>query len=145
MVSETILGQRIDAVNHKSMAELREQFQELFGFDCGNTTVRRLRRRIIYRLQEINYGGLSDADMERLNAIADKDPLANLQYGKKKRAAKVAGTRLIRIWKGKEYSVSVSPQGKYLYDGHAYKSLSAVARAITGTRWNGKLFFGVKS
>jgi hypothetical protein len=83
--------------------------------------------------------------MERLNAIADKDPLANLQYGKKKRAAKVAGTRLIRIWKGKEYSVSVSPQGKYLYDGHAYKSLSAVARAITGTRWNGKLFFGVKS
>lgn len=55
----------------------------------------------------------------------------------------IAGTRLIREWKGVEHTVTVLDDG-YDYQGRPYKSLSAIARAITGTRWNGWVFFGVR-
>ena len=145
MQSESILRHQIEFVYSKSMDELREQFRELHGFDCGDTNVFGLRKRIIYRLQEIYYGGVEPIDMEILDSIADKDPLANLKIVATKRATKVRGTKLYRIWKGKQYEVTVGAHGKYIFNGEMYKSLSAVARTITGTRWNGKLFFGVKS
>ena len=56
----------------------------------------------------------------------------------------IAGTRLIREWQGVEHCVTVRDEG-YEFEGRPYKSLSAVARAITGTRWNGWVFFGLKS
>ncbi len=56
----------------------------------------------------------------------------------------IAGTRLIREWQGVEHTVTVTQDG-YDWQGRPYKSLSAVARAITGTRWNGWTFFGLKS
>ena len=55
----------------------------------------------------------------------------------------VAGTRLLREWQGVEHTVTVLADG-FDYDGRPYKSLSAIARAITGTRWNGWLFFGLR-
>ena len=55
----------------------------------------------------------------------------------------IAGTRLIREWQGVEHTVTVLDDG-YEYQGRPYKSLSAIARAITGTRWNGWVFFGVR-
>ena len=145
MQSEKTLRQQADAVNHKSMKELNEQFQELYGFSCGETSPRNLRKRIIYRLQEIYFGGIEPNDMDILDDIADKDPLANLKIVASKRATKVTGTKLYRIWKGKQYEVTVGKNGKYIYNGEAFKSLSAVAGKITGTKWNGKVFFGVKS
>ena len=56
----------------------------------------------------------------------------------------VTGTRLIREWQGIEYCVTVRDEG-FEYQGRPYESLSAIARAITGTRWNGPLFFGLRS
>ena len=56
----------------------------------------------------------------------------------------IAGTRLIREWHGVEHCVTVLQDG-YEYAGRPYKSLSAVARAIAGTRWNGWVFFGLKN
>ena len=55
----------------------------------------------------------------------------------------IAGTRLIREWKGVEHTVTVLDNA-YEYQGRPYKSLSAIARAIAGTRWNGWVFFGVR-
>ena len=55
----------------------------------------------------------------------------------------IAGTRLIREWQGTEHCVTVLVDG-YEYQGRPYRSLSAVARAITGTRWNGWVFFGIR-
>ena len=75
--------------------------------------------------------------------IADGDPQANLRYGKNG-VSHVCGTRYQRVWKGKKYEVTALGNGKFEYDGTVYQSLSAIAREITGTRWNGKLFFGVK-
>ena len=143
MQSESILKHQIEFVYSKSMDELREQFQELHGFDCGDTNVFGLRKRIIYRLQEIYYGGVEPVDMAVLDGIADKDPLANLRTITVKKRAKVRGTKLYRIWKGKQYEVMVGKDGCFIFDGETYKSLSAVARKITGTKWNGKTFFGV--
>ena len=56
----------------------------------------------------------------------------------------IAGTRLLREWQGVEHTVTVLTEG-YEWQGRPYRSLSAVARAITGTRWNGLVFFGLKS
>jgi Protein of unknown function (DUF2924) len=53
------------------------------------------------------------------------------------------GTRLIRQWQGKSYKVTVAKSG-FEYDGQWYASLSEIARLITGTRWSGPLFFGLK-
>ena len=144
MQSETVLMARIEAVRTKNMEELIEQFHDLYGFDCGETSIHHLRRRIIYRLQELFYGGVNDADMEILNAIADKDKLANLKHKKRKVPVDLIGTKLYRIWKGRQYEVTVREDSKFRFNGRIYKSLSAIAREITGSRWNGKLFFGVK-
>ena len=57
---------------------------------------------------------------------------------------KLRGTRYQRVWKGQKYEVTVLEDGKFEYAGEVFNSLSAIARNITGTRWNGKLFFGVK-
>ena len=143
MQSESILRHQIEFVFSKSMDELREQFRELHGFDCGDTNVFGLRKRIIYRLQEIYYGGIEPVDMAILEGIADRDPLANLRTITVKKHAKVRGTKLYRIWKGKQYEIMVGKDGCFIFDGETYKSLSAVARKITGTKWNGKKFFGV--
>ncbi|SHJ18751.1 DUF2924 domain-containing protein, partial [Wenxinia saemankumensis] len=56
----------------------------------------------------------------------------------------IAGTRLIREWQGVEHVVTVTADG-FEWQGRPYKSLSAIARAITGTRWNGLVFFGLKN
>lgn len=85
-----------------------------------------------------------DYELRLMNDIADKDPLANLKAVATRRA-KVCGTKLFRVWKGKKYEVTVGAHGKYILNGEEFKSLSAVARRITGTKWNGKTFFGVKS
>ena len=145
MQDNAVLRHQIDAVRFKDMEELREQFQALYGFDCVDTTTRHLRKRIIYRLQELCLGGVDSIDMSILEEIADRDPLANLKIVAAKRTAKVSGTKLYRIWKGKQYEVTVGKEGKYIYNGEVFKSLSGVARKITGTKWNGKTFFGVKS
>lgn len=138
------IRRQIDRINRMNLAELREKFNELFGFEPGQTNIVDLRRRLVYRIQELHFGGLSDNDKEILTRIADGDPMANLQNKAKGMISKLRGTRYQRVWKGKKYEVIVLGDGTFEYDGTVYQSLSAIAREITGTRWNGKLFFGVK-
>jgi len=100
---------------------------------------------LAYKLQEQAYGGLKPEVKRRLRELADsfaQDP--------KGAAAKIqsplrikAGTTLIRQWQGMTHHVTVSEQG-FEYKGQRYKSLSEIARLITGTRWSGPLFFGLK-
>ena len=102
--------------------------------------------RLAYRIQELAYGGLKPETVARLEALAE-----DLDGGdpdrRRRRAAQdrpIAGTRLLREWQGVEHRVTVRDED-FEYKGHAFKSLSAVARAITGTRWNGLIFFGLKN
>ena len=143
-MSDQGIKRQIDRIYRMNLAELREKFNELFGFEPGQTNIVNLRRRLAYGIQELHFGGLSDNDKEILIRIADGDPMANLQNKAKGMISKLRGTRYQRVWKGKKYEVIVLGDGTFEYDGTVYQSLSAIAREITGTRWNGKLFFGVK-
>ena len=104
-----------------------------------------LERRIAYRLQELAYGGLKPETVKKLEQVA-------AQFETKGRAGKparvdrkpIAGTVLIREWRGVEHCVTVRGEG-YEYGGRPFQSLSAIARSITGTRWNGWSFFGLKN
>ncbi len=139
-----ILQRQIEATKTMKMPELEDKFLELYGLVNQGATARNLRKRIAYRLQELLYGGLSDEDAAKLDALADEDPLANLEKVPTKRLTRTRGTRFVRVWKGVSHEVIANGDGTFEYDGRVWKSLSAIARAITGTRWNGKLFFGVR-
>ena len=94
---------------------------------------------IAHRIQELTYGGLSSGHREKLEALVAGDGA----IGRRKGEQLLAGTRLMREWKGVEHYVTVLADG-FEYQGRPYKSLSPIARAITGTRWNGPLFFGLR-
>ncbi len=106
-----------------------------------------LRREVIvpilaYRLQEKAYGGLKASVAKQLRTLVEGEPNGRKQVGFSAMRTKV-GTRMVREWKGKLHEVSVLPEG-YEYNGQTYRSLSVIARAITGTRWSGPAFFGIK-
>jgi len=97
---------------------------------------------LAYRMQEREYGGLSHRARTRLKKIAvslrtQKGPVRDNDL------APEAGTKLIRSWKGEVHEV-LARGNEYVYRGNTYSSLSRIAREITGTRWSGPLFFGVK-
>jgi Protein of unknown function (DUF2924) len=124
-----------------SHAELKALWREYFGVEPPGFSRRYLASRLAYRIQELAYGGLKPTTRARLDALAEAlDPKAA-----RKRVANgpVVGTRLVREFRGREYTIAVLTDG-FEWEGRRYKSLSAVARAITGTRWNGLTFFGVK-
>jgi hypothetical protein len=107
----------------------------------------KLRRELLipilsYRLQERALGGLRPSTARRLRAIADE-----LASGKKRarhnHPGPRAGTRMVRGWQGKLHEVVTLEDG-FTCGGHKYRSLSEIARAITGTRWSGPAFFGLK-
>ena len=138
------LKKQVEAIGKMGLEDLKDKFEELHGFSCGATNVRNIRQRIIYKIQEVYFGGLADADARFLDRIADADGLSNLVCEAPKKILNVAGTRFCRTWKGKDHEAVRLQDGSYEYNGKAYRSLSAVAQAITGTHWNGKAFFGVK-
>lgn len=91
------------------------------------------------------YGGLKPETLKRLRELGEEldggDPKRRRQPANDR---PISGTRLIREYQGVEHCVTVY-HDSYEYQGRPYKSLSAIARAITGTRWNGLIFFGLKS
>jgi hypothetical protein len=144
-VSDTVLA-KVAVLKTARTIDLKQQWRELFGTEPPPYNRRILESRLAYRIQELAYGGLKPETLERLAAIAE-----DLDGGdpdrRRRRAAQdrpIAGTRLIREWRGVEHCVTVRDED-FEYQGRPYKSLSAVARAITGTRWNGLIFFGLKN
>jgi hypothetical protein len=126
--------------------ELKRRWRELFDTEPPPYNRGFLQSRLAYRIQELAYGGLKPEIVERLDALAaaldDGDPARRRRRPAHDRP--IAGTRLVREWQGVEYCVTVRDEG-YEYQGRPYRSLSAIARAITGTRWNGWVFFGLKN
>ena len=143
-MSNSVITRQIYRINEMNQEDLRNKFAELFGFEAGQTSVPNLRSRLAAKIQEICIGGISAEDDAILKLIIASDPMARLSRMPKNEISKVAGTRYERIWKGKKYEVIVLGKNSFDFAGEKYTSLSAVAKAITGTHWNGKLFFGVK-
>jgi hypothetical protein len=104
-----------------------------------------LESRLAYRIQELAYGGLSRDTLDRLKAMAGQYATRDAAERKARPVLQpVAGTKLIREWEGVEHCVTVRADD-FEYLGRPYKSLSSVAREITGTKWNGWVFFGLKN
>jgi hypothetical protein len=144
-MTDTVLA-RIAALKTMAVPDLKRKWRELFDTEPPPYNRRFLESRLAYRIQELAYGGLKPETLERLLALGEQFDGGDPERRRRRRGADrpIAGTQLIRDWKGVEHRITVR-HDDFEYQGRPYKSLSAVARAITGTRWNGLVFFGLKN
>jgi hypothetical protein len=137
------LEEDLKAVSTARLSELREIWALRLGHDPPPLRSREIFRRMLgYRLQAAVHGDLSLEARRKLVAIEAR------RTSPRTKAAPLpvrlgVGAVLIREWKGVRHEVRVMPDG-FHHEGMVYKSLSEVARAISGTRWNGPLFFGLR-
>ncbi len=138
-----VLG-RLAALKTATTPALKQQWRELFGTEPPPYNRRFLESRLAHRVQELAYGGLKPETLARLEALGEQLDGGNITVRRMRGDDKpIAGTQLIREYRGVEHVVTVTRAG-YEYAGQPYQSLSAIARAITGTRWNGRVFFGLR-
>ena len=142
-IKDVTLEAEIGRLPALSLLELRNRWKTLFGHPAPKSLRRNfLARAVAYQMQVAAYGGLSVATKRRLREIANAakngDANATLGSGRIKR-----GTQMIRQWQNTTHTVTAVAEG-FEWNGRTYKSLSAVANAITGTNWNGFAFFGIK-
>jgi hypothetical protein len=142
-LTTTVLA-RLAALKTLPIPDLKQQWRDLFGTEPPAFNRRYLESRLAYRIQELAYGGLKPETIERLEALAEDLEDNPSARGQRVQTRPVTGTQLVRDWQGVEHRVTVLEAG-FEYQGRPFKSLSAIARAITGTRWNGLVFFGIKS
>lgn len=161
----------VAALERMTPSQLRERYQQVFGEPTRAGNAVWLRRRIAWRLQCLAEGNLVERAgrlRQRALAMADDGDLRTTpprmppaqtrtvvgRIGPSPRAAVTTpaatsdsltpGTTLTRVYRGKRLDVLVlDPPGGFEFDGRRYRSLSAIARAITGAQWNGRLFFGL--
>jgi hypothetical protein len=139
------LALQLDRLRELTPEELRERWQTLFGADPPPKLRSSLQvQAIAYRLQEKALGGLKPSTLRLLERIAD-DAAVHRQVSTTPEKIRVSvGTVLIREWHGTKHQVTVAKDG-FLYRTKRFHSLSQIARTITGSRWSGPLFFGLKS
>lgn len=144
----TVLRQ-IAGLKRMPMPQLQEMWRTLNGTEPPTCRADMMVRRLAYRIQELAYGGLSDTAKARMRDVLTEQGLNELGCEKSGKARRkpnmpVLGTRLIREWQGQRYEVVVVRDGLE-WQGRKYRSLTAVAKAITGTHWNGHAFFGLRA
>ena len=123
--------------------ELRAEWCRLYKADaCPRLSRELVVRAVAHRMQELAFGGLGGELQRHLRKIA-QDAKVNGVAKIDRRPALKPGTRLMREWRGRHYELVVLDDG-FSWQGVHYRSLSAVARTITGTAWSGPLFFGLK-
>jgi hypothetical protein len=127
---------QLAALQKMSLADLKEKWHDLYGSEPPNFSRAFLQKRLAYRIQELFYGGLENETQRKL--LGEPQSPA----GTKRKLAPAVGTRFLRIWGDQEHEVTVV-DGGFVYKGQKFGSLSAVARKITGTHWNGRKFFGL--
>jgi hypothetical protein len=142
-MSDTVLT-RLTALKTASVGQLKALWRQLFETEPPPYSRGFLESRLAYRIQELAYGGLKPETLERLAALGESLDGGDVGRRRTRDRKPIAGTQLIREWRGTEQRVTVTQDG-FDYEGRPYKSLSAIARAITGTRWNGWVFFGLKN
>jgi len=126
------IAAEVRALEALDLEGLRAEWRRRFGAPPTLRSHDLLRRNLAWRIQADAYGGI-DLDLRK-----------RLQQTKARGPRLPIGTRLAREWKGRRYEVEKTADGFRLGDA-VYKSLSQVAREITGTRWNGLRFFGVRN
>jgi Protein of unknown function (DUF2924) len=142
------------ALDAMTVAQLAEKFRELYGEPTHSRNRDYLRKRLAWRIQELSEGGLSERTLTKIVELGDQLP----ERWRKRHAAPEppapsaspsrdprlppTGTVLTRVFDRRSHQVTVGEDG-FDYAGQTFKTLSAVARRITGTAWNGFTFFGL--
>jgi Protein of unknown function (DUF2924) len=160
---DTAVLREMESLRRASMAELRKKYQEVFQEETRCTHREHLFRRIAWRLQALAEGDLSERARGRAHQIAQDSDLrinaprdfftvggepvqttGDQNRRQQDRRLPLPGALLTRKWKGRTIVVEVLAKG-FRYENRSYSSLSAIATALTGTRWNGLAFFGLTS
>ncbi len=158
---ESSVIRRIHTLQRMSVAQLRGEWEQLYGEPTRSRNRDYLWRRLAWRVQELAHGGLSEGARERLHSLApagferastptqaaktgDPEPLRPQPLSRRDPRLPSPGTVLTRQYHGREIRVVALDDG-FEWEGRQFRSLSAVARAVTGQRWSGPLFFGLRS
>lgn len=121
--------------------DLRKMWRDLYKSEPPRANKQYLTKRLAYRIQELAYGG-NGAEIETRLAVKADEYFGKGKKPKRTEKKTIAGSVLVRLYHGVEYQVAVLDDG-YQYQGCKYRSLSAVAREITGMTWSGNAFFGL--
>ena len=135
------IGSEMTALSFLKISELWELWDKHFKDRPKHPNRRYLESRLAYRLQEIALGGLKPATRDLLASFGER--LSSIKTSTRPITALLPGTILIREYGGQDHRVTVTIDGRFEYGTHKYKSLSSIAREITGTRWSGPAFFGL--
>jgi len=157
-MSESVLAQ-VKALQGMPVSRLREKWRDVFGTKPPNRSQGYLWRRLAWKIQEDHYGKMSPEDRARVSEMRveiDAGPLTVWSKQKRARTATktpqkpthdrrdprlpISGTVISRWYKGAELTVKVLDKG-FEFEGRVYRSLSAIAREVTGTSWNGYSFW----
>lgn len=134
MTKEERITREVRALATLDLASLRDEWRRRYGEPPKMRSIEMLSRLLAWRVQSDAFGGLDTKTVRLLQA--GKTPLPSVELE--------PGTILSRDWQGRQHPVEVTEDG-FVYAGGTYRSLSEVARAITGTRWNGLRFFGLRA
>lgn len=133
MNKEARITAEVRALVALDLAGLRDEWRRRYGAPPRMRSKDLLARLLAWRIQADAFGGLDAVTIRLLKSERTAPPAIDL----------MPGTRLAREWQGRRHEVEVLERG-FRHDGAIYGSLSEVARAITGTRWNGLRFFGLR-
>jgi hypothetical protein len=141
--ADPAVEEELDRLPKTPIVELRKRYRELFRADPPKAFgPDLLRRSIAHRIQEKAYGGLPEPAKRLLDQMvkaASTKPNGRLELPQRIKP----GSELVRTWNGKTYRVTVTTNG-FAHAGKTFASLSEIAFAITGTKWNGPRFFGLR-
>ena len=127
-------------LEYMTSAELRKVYNNLFSDNANcNASKEHLIHKVAYRIQELAYGGLSESTKVALEIAAKSKNI----FMKAQHSDLLAGTKISREYNGIMHEVEVLKDG-FEFNGKKWKSLSAIATKITGTKWNGPKFFGMR-
>lgn len=136
------LTDEIESLEELDARALKRKYRAMLSdaMKCASSAT--LRAMIAYRLQEKHYGRSLSEDAKKWleEDCGDDDARVKPRID----GASGARARLIRIWKGERHEAVVRSDGRFEYNGKIFNSLSGIAKTITGTQWNGRLFFGIK-
>jgi len=159
----TTTYKEIQGLSRMTVGELREKYLDVFGEETRSYHKEFLQKRITWRVQALAEGDLSERARRRAEELANdadlrirapRDPAEKGSADVKKRTVTsrasgsrdprlpLPGTLLAREFRGRDIVVKVLDNG-FEFDGRRYKSLSAIAKEVTGSKWNGFLFFGI--
>jgi hypothetical protein len=154
------VSEQLVALGKMTVGELAEKYREVFGVPTRTRNKPYLQKRVAWRIQELAEGGLSERALAKIDELA---PLAPVRWRPERLSggeelappgtltpARSRDTRLpspgsvlLRVHQGVEHRVTVLADG-FQYNGERHQSLSKIAKKITGTQWNGHLFFGTQ-